>query len=152
MSTLAVFIATPVRHAHLKQLGKLDVKWKPGLQTGARRLNHSAQRVAKWADVLPIFQHRSEEIANAVQPFQDRSHREYGGIDLVLQLVPLERGGDRRPASRPLGVHGGEGSTTAGHHPVTPWGVPTLGYRTRKKNKASDRYIVRGRRRGKGKR
>ena len=42
--------------------------------------------------------------------------------------------------------------TTAGRHPVTPWGVPTLGYRTRKKNKASDRYIVRGRRRGKGKR
>ena len=32
----------------------------------------------------------------------------------------------------------------------TTWGVPTLGYRTRKKNKASDRYIVRGRRRGKG--
>jgi large subunit ribosomal protein L2 len=30
--------------------------------------------------------------------------------------------------------------------------VPTLGYRTRKKNKSSDRYIVRGRRRGKGKR
>ena len=36
-----------------------------------------------------------------------------------------------------------------GRHPVTPWGVPTLGYRTRKKHKASDRYIVRGRRRGK---
>jgi large subunit ribosomal protein L2 len=35
---------------------------------------------------------------------------------------------------------------------VTPWGVPTLGYRTRKKRKDSDRYIVRGRRRGKGKR
>jgi large subunit ribosomal protein L2 len=33
---------------------------------------------------------------------------------------------------------------------VTPWGVPTLGYRTRKKGKASDRYIIRGRRRGKG--
>jgi large subunit ribosomal protein L2 len=54
------------------------------------------------------------------------------------------------PVDHPHG--GGEGSTTAGRHPVTPWGVPTLGYRTRKKNKASDRYIVRGRRRGKGKR
>ena len=30
-------------------------------------------------------------------------------------------------------------------HPVTPWGVPTLGYRTRKKGKKSDQYIVRGR-------
>src|SRR5438067_2012037 len=48
-------------------------------------------------------------------------------------------------------VGSGEGSTTAGRHPVTPWGVPTLGYRTRKQNKPSDAYIVRGRRRGKGK-
>src|SRR6185437_14395214 len=41
---------------------------------------------------------------------------------------------------------GGEGSTTPGRHPVTPWGVPTLGYPTRKKNKQSDRWIVRRRR------
>src|SRR5919109_623030 len=60
------------------------------------------------------------------------------------------RGPAMNPVDHPHG--GGEGSTTAGRHPVTPWGVPTLGYRTRKKNKASDRYIVRGRRRGKGKR
>ena len=53
------------------------------------------------------------------------------------------------PVDHPHG--GGEGSTTPGRHPVTPWGVPTLGYRTRKQRKASDRYIVRGRRRGKGK-
>src|SRR5919109_1114314 len=44
---------------------------------------------------------------------------------------------------------GGEAHHTPGGHPVTPWGVPTLGYRTRKKRKASDRFIVRGRRRGK---
>ena len=37
----------------------------------------------------------------------------------------------------------------AGPPSVTPWGVPTLGYRTRKKGKKSDQYIVRGRRRGK---
>ena len=36
-----------------------------------------------------------------------------------------------------------------GVRPQTPWGVPTIGYRTRKKGKQSDRYIVRGRRRGK---
>jgi large subunit ribosomal protein L2 len=34
---------------------------------------------------------------------------------------------------------------------VTPWGKPTLGYRTRKKGKSSSRYIVRARRRGKRK-
>src|SRR5919204_4837587 len=63
---------------------------------------------------------------------------------------PQTRGTAMNPVDHPHG--GGEGSTTPGRHPVTPWGVPTLGYRTRKKNKASDRYIVRGRRRGKGKR
>ena len=39
-----------------------------------------------------------------------------------------------------------------GRHPVTPWGVPTLGKRTRGKHKESDKLIVRGRRRGKEKR
>jgi len=60
---------------------------------------------------------------------------------------PQTRGTAMNPVDHPHG--GGEGSTTPGRHPVTPWGVPTLGYRTRKKNKQSDRYIVRGRRRGK---
>ena len=67
-----------------------------------------------------------------------------------MGVRPQTRGTAMNPVDHPHG--GGEGSTTAGRHPVTPWGVPTLGYRTRKKNKDSDRYIVRGRRRGKGKR
>ncbi|MFL5819639.1 MAG: 50S ribosomal protein L2 [Solirubrobacteraceae bacterium] len=64
-----------------------------------------------------------------------------------LGVRPQTRGTAMNPVDHPHG--GGEGSTTAGRHPVTPWGVPTLGYRTRKKGKRSDRYIVRGRRRGK---
>jgi large subunit ribosomal protein L2 len=67
-----------------------------------------------------------------------------------MGVRPQTRGTAMNPVDHPHG--GGEGSTTPGRHPVTPWGVPTLGYRTRKKRKASDRYIVRGRRRGKGKR
>jgi large subunit ribosomal protein L2 len=67
-----------------------------------------------------------------------------------MGVRPQTRGTAMNPVDHPHG--GGEGSTTAGRHPVTPWGVPTLGYRTRRKNKSSDRYIVRGRRRGKGKR
>jgi large subunit ribosomal protein L2 len=65
-----------------------------------------------------------------------------------MGVRPQTRGVAMNPVDHPHG--GGEGSTTAGRHPVTPWGVPTLGYRTRKKNKTSSRYIVRGRRRGKG--
>jgi large subunit ribosomal protein L2 len=64
-----------------------------------------------------------------------------------MGVRPQTRGTAMNPVDHPHG--GGEGSTTAGRHPVTPWGVPTLGYRTRKKNKPSDRYIVRGRKRGK---
>ena len=63
---------------------------------------------------------------------------------------PQTRGVAMNPVDHPHG--GGEAHHTPGGHPVTPWGKPTLGYRTRKKSKDSDRYIVRGRRRGKKKR
>ncbi len=64
-----------------------------------------------------------------------------------LGVRPQTRGTAMNPVDHPHG--GGEGSTPLGNHPQTPWGVPTIGYRTRKKGKQSDRYIVRGRRRGK---
>src|SRR5262245_42332364 len=60
---------------------------------------------------------------------------------------PAVRGSAMNPVDHPHG--GGEGKTKGGRHPVTPWGVPTLGKRTRRKHKESDRLIVRGRRRGK---
>jgi len=62
-------------------------------------------------------------------------------------IRPQTRGTAMNPVDHPHG--GGEGKTTAGRHPVTPWGVPTLGYRTRKKGKPTSKFIVRGRRRGK---
>ena len=62
---------------------------------------------------------------------------------------PQTRGVAMNPVDHPHG--GGEAHHTPGGHPVTPWGKPTLGYRTRKKGKRSDTLIVRGRRRGKRK-
>jgi large subunit ribosomal protein L2 len=62
---------------------------------------------------------------------------------------PQTRGVAMNPVDHPHG--GGEAHHTPGGHPVTPWGKPTLGYRTRKKGKSSDALIVRGRRRGKRK-
>ncbi|MGH2982721.1 MAG: 50S ribosomal protein L2 [Solirubrobacterales bacterium] len=62
---------------------------------------------------------------------------------------PQTRGVAMNPVDHPHG--GGEAHHTPGGHPVTPWGKPTLGYRTRKKGKRSDELIVRGRRRGKRK-
>src|ERR671936_358255 len=63
---------------------------------------------------------------------------------------PAVRGSAMNPVDHPHG--GGEGKSKGGRHPVTPWGVPTLGKRTRAKHKASNKLIVRGRRRGKEKR
>src|SRR5262249_35081777 len=52
---------------------------------------------------------------------------------------PHVRGVAMNPVDHPLG--GGEGKTSGGRHPVSPWGLPTKGYKTRN-NKGSDRFIV----------
>jgi large subunit ribosomal protein L2 len=57
---------------------------------------------------------------------------------------PTVRGTAMNPVDHPHG--GGEGKNkTAGRHPVTPWGVPTKGHRTRNKKKASSQLIIRRR-------
>ncbi len=59
-------------------------------------------------------------------------------------IRPTVRGTAMNPVDHPHG--GGEGKNkSAGRHPVTPWGVPTKGHRTRKKGQASDRLIIRRR-------
>ncbi len=58
---------------------------------------------------------------------------------------PKVRGVAMNPVDHPHG--GGEGKSSGGRHPVTPWGVPTKGHKTRKKGKASDRLIVSRRKR-----
>ena len=55
---------------------------------------------------------------------------------------PTVRGVVMNPVDHPHG--GGEGKTSGGRHPVSPWGMPTKGYKTRK-NKRTDQYIVRRR-------
>jgi len=56
---------------------------------------------------------------------------------------PKVRGVVMNPHDHPHG--GGEGKTSGGRHPVSPWGVPTKGYKTRKKKKSSGRFIVKRR-------
>jgi large subunit ribosomal protein L2 len=55
-------------------------------------------------------------------------------------IRPLSRGVAKNPVDHPMG--GGAGKTSGGGHPVTPWGVITKGYKTRKKFKDSNRFIV----------
>ncbi|MBA7510598.1 50S ribosomal protein L2 [subsurface metagenome] len=61
-----------------------------------------------------------------------------------LGIRPTVRGTAMNPVDHPHG--GGEGKNkSSGRNPVTPWGKPTLGYRTRKKNSKTDKYIIRRR-------
>jgi large subunit ribosomal protein L2 len=64
------------------------------------------------------------------------------GRNRWLGKRPLTRGVAKNPVDHPHG--GGEGRTSGGRHPVTPWGKPTKGARTRH-NKQTDKFIIRSR-------
>lgn len=75
---------------------------------------------------------------------------EHGNISLGkagrrrwLGRRPRVRGVAMNPVDHPMG--GGEGKSSGGRHPCSPWGQPAKGFRTRKKRKVSDRYIVKRR-------
>lgn len=65
------------------------------------------------------------------------------GRNRWLGIRPTVRGVVMNPVDHPHG--GGEGKSPIGRHPVTPWGKPALGVKTRKKNKPSDRMIIKRR-------
>ena len=77
-------------------------------------------------------------------PLKDHQHRRLGkaGRSRWMGKRPLTRGVAKNPVDHPHG--GGEGRTSGGRHPVTPWGKPTKGKRTRS-NKSTDKYILRSR-------
>jgi large subunit ribosomal protein L2 len=64
------------------------------------------------------------------------------GRNRWLGWKPHNRGVTMNPVDHPMG--GGEGRTSGGRHPTTPWGVPTKGYKTRN-NKRTDKMVVRRR-------
>lgn len=65
------------------------------------------------------------------------------GRKRLLGIRPTVRGVVMNPVDHPHG--GGEGKSPVGRHPVTPWGKPALGVKTRKKRKPSDKLIVKPR-------
>ena len=79
----------------------------------------------------------------------DNSNQQIGkaGRSRWLGRKPHNRGVVMNPVDHPHG--GGEGRSSGGRHPVTPWGKPTKGYKTRG-NKRTDRLIIRRRNKGKG--
>ena len=86
-----------------------------------------------------IAERLSERFATAsiaFAPWVRPVHARWRGIR------PTVRGVAMNPVDHPHG--GGEGRTSGGRHPVSPWGMPTKGYKTRK-NKRTDKYIIRRR-------
>jgi large subunit ribosomal protein L2 len=138
-----------------------NVELKPG-QGGkmARSAGSSVQLVAKDAGHavlrVPSGEMRRVPLRCRATVGQvgntDHENRTIGkaGRSRWLGKRPSVRGSAMNPVDHPHG--GGEGKSKGGRHPVTPWGVPTLGKRTRRKHKESNKLIVRGRRRGKEKR
>jgi large subunit ribosomal protein L2 len=138
-----------------------NVELKPG-QGGkmARSAGSSVQLVAK-DDGFGVLRLPSGEMRRVPLPCRatvgqvgntDHENQSGGkaGRSRWKGVRPAVRGSAMNPVDHPHG--GGEGKSKGGRHPVTPWGVPTLGKRTRAKHKDSDKLIVRGRRRGKDKR
>ena len=89
----------------------------------------------------------SEDCLATIGSVGNKSHENIqigkAGRKRWLGRRPKVRGVAMNPIDHPHG--GGEGRTSGGRHPVSPWGVPAKGFRTRKKNKASNRFIVKRR-------
>jgi large subunit ribosomal protein L2 len=125
-----------------------------------RSAGASIQVVAKEGDMVTLRLPSSEmrmvraECRATVGTLSNAEHQNVtvgkAGRKRHKGVRPQTRGIAMNPVDHPHG--GGEAHKTPGGHPVTPWGKPTLGYRTRKKGKASSAMIVRARRRGKKKR
>ena len=79
----------------------------------------------------------------------DHSNQSIGkaGKTRWLGRRPKVRGAAMNPIDHPHG--GGEGRSSGGRHPVTPWGKPTKGYKTRARKKPSSKFIVKRRKTGK---
>jgi len=127
-----------------------NIELKPG--KGAqmvRSAGGSAQLVAKEGDYalikLPSGETRKVLVACMATIGQvsnvDHENVSIGkaGRKRWLGIRPTNRGVAMNPVDHPHG--GGEGKTSGGRHPVTPWGQPTRGYKTRN-NKRTDKFIV----------
>ncbi|HOO12406.1 MAG TPA: 50S ribosomal protein L2, partial [Bacillota bacterium] len=132
-----------------------NIELKPG--KGAqlvRAAGNSAQLMAKEGDYaqikLPSGEVRMvrQECRATVGQVGNLDHENItigkAGRKRSLGIRPTVRGSAMNPVDHPHG--GGEGKAPVGRPtPVTPWGKPTIGYKTRKKNKDSDKFIVKHR-------
>ncbi len=145
--------AMPLRSIPLgTQIHSLEMKVGKGAQV-CRGAGTSAQLMAKEGDralvKLPSGEVRSflQDCRAVIGQVGNVEHENVSlgkaGRSRWRGRRPKVRGVAMNPVDHPHG--GGEGKSSGGRHPVTPWGVPTKGKKTRKKNKPSNRYIVKRR-------
>ena len=127
-----------------------NVELKPGKGGQiARSAGSSVQLVAKEGDYASVKMPSSEvrkifiDCLATVGQVGNLDHENISigkaGRSRWLGRKPHNRGVVMNPVDHPHG--GGEGKTSGGRHPVTPWGQPTKGYKTRRR-KTTDRFIV----------
>ena len=129
------------------------IELKPGKGAQiARSAGTSAQLVAREGRYATLRLRSGEMrkvLSNCRATIGEVSNSEHGltklgkaGASRHRGIRPTVRGVVMNPVDHPHG--GGEGKTSGGRHPVSPWGTPTKGYKTRK-NKRTDKLIVRRR-------
>lgn len=132
----------------------IELQPKKGAQI-ARSAGTSAQLIAKEGNYVTL-RLRSGEVRKVLAECRatigevskkEHSLRKLGkaGATRWRGVRPTVRGVVMNPVDHPHG--GGEGKTSGGRHPVSPWGTPTKGYKTRS-NKRTDKFIVRRRNKG----
>ncbi|MDO9549275.1 MAG: 50S ribosomal protein L2 [Candidatus Marinimicrobia bacterium] len=130
----------------------IELKPKKGGQI-ARGAGTAAQIMAKEGKYVTLKMPSGEmrlvlaECFATVGAVSNKTHENISlgkaGRSRWLGRRPKVRGVAMNPVDHPMG--GGEGKSSGGRHPCTPWGQPTKGYRTRKKNHPSDKFIVKRR-------
>jgi len=134
-----------------------NIEMKPGAGAKiARSAGNYAQLVGKDAGYAQIKLMSGElrmvrgecmaTIGAVSNPDNMNQHLGKAGRMRWMGFKPHNRGVVMNPVDHPHG--GGEGRTSGGRHPVTPWGKPTKGYKTRT-NKRTDSLIIRRRNKGK---
>jgi large subunit ribosomal protein L2 len=130
----------------------IELKPKGGGQI-ARGAGTSAQIMAKEGKYVTLKMPSGEmrlifdECYATVGVVGNKTHENISlgkaGRNRWLGRRPKVRGVAMNPLDHPMG--GGEGKSSGGRHPCTPWGKPTKGYRTRKKRNPSSKFIVKRR-------
>jgi large subunit ribosomal protein L2 len=130
----------------------IELKPKKGGQI-ARSAGSAAQIMAKEGRYVTLRMPSGEmrlvlnECFATIGEIGNKTHENISigkaGRNRWLGRRPKVRGVAMNPIDHPMG--GGEGKSSGGRHPTTPWGKPTKGYRTRKKRNLSDKFIVKRR-------